>query len=253
MVQKTRKIKVLSIPQLRKSFDHIDAWVESHVGNKKGLKELIPAFQKEWKKTFHRDVDAKAADAYLSIKANSHQQTRKQKKHTQKGGTQELSGAPLDYMTRPGVYGVYGAFPEYVSSGLRFYNDINQDSLTASCGKENITPNIPADMGSNQFQKGGKKTRNARKVNKRTRKQKGGNALLSSISSTIDTMMSRPFPNTVPTTVSNTLLMSTKGVDVSIPTPSNTVYMQQGYDPLGYKQAPAIIQPNLPNQMTSTF
>lgn len=255
MVQKTRKVKALSIPQLRKSFDHIDAWVEAHV--KKGkVKDLIPAFQKEWKKTFHKNVDAKAAEAYLSIKAHAApRMSRKHKGTKQHGGTQELSGAPLDYMTRQGVYGVYGAFPEYVSSGLRFYNDINLDSLTAQCGKENITPNIPADMGSNAFQKGGRKTRSNRRGFKKTRKQLGGTMkeMLTTLSATTDTMLSRPYPGTSPVTMGHTALMSTKGVDVSVPSPGTITYTPQAYDPLGFKQAPAMIQPNLPGQITNTF
>ena len=104
--------KALSIPQLRKAFDHIDAWVEHHV-RKGSVQNLVPAFQAEWKKTFHREVDAKAAEAYLSLKQHSKPRvTRKLKQH---GGGAALSGAPLDYSTRPGVYGVYGNFPEYVS------------------------------------------------------------------------------------------------------------------------------------------
>ena len=254
MVQKTRKVKSLSIPQLRKSFDHIDSWVEAHVAKGK-VKDLVPAFQKEWKKTFHKSVDAKAAEAYLSIKAHFKPRMTRKRMQKQRGGTQELTGAPLDYMTRQGVYGVYGAFPEYVSSGLRFYNDINQDSLTAQCGKENITPNIPADMGSNAFQKGGKKTRSNRRAYKKTRKQDGGafKDMLTSLSSTTDTMLSRPFPGSQPVSVSHTALMSTKGVDVSVPPPGAIGYTPQPYDPLGFKQAPALIQPNLPSQMTSTF
>lgn len=253
MAPKTRKVKALSIPQLRKSFDHIDSWVESHVkkGKRGQIKELVPAFQKEWKKTFHKTVDAKAAEAYLTLKAHSAPRlTRKQH-----GGTQALTGAPLDYMTRQGVYGVYGAFPEYVSSGLRFYNDINQDSLTANCGKENITPNIPADMGSNQFQKGGRKTRSNRRGYKKTRKQRGGSFrdTAASISATIDTMLSRPVPTSSPPTVANTMVMSTKGVDVSVPSPGATTYSPTAYDPSGFKLAPALIQTNLPQQVTKTY
>lgn len=253
MVQKTRKVKVLTIPQLRKSFDHIDVWVESHV--KKGkVKDLVPAFQKEWKKVFHREVDAKAAEAYLTLKAHSTpRMTRKAKgKVKQHGGTQELAGAPLDYMTRQGVYGVYGAFPEYVSSGLRFYNDINQDSLTANCGKENITPNIPADMGSNVFHKGGKMTRANRKGNRKTRRQRGG-SLRDTVSATIDTLISRPFPASSPPTVAHTTLMGMKGVDAGVPPASMTTYTPQAYDPTGFKLAPALVQPNLPHQVTNTF
>jgi hypothetical protein len=61
-----------------------------------------------------------------------------------------LAGAPLDHITSPGVYGVHGSFPPYLSSGLSFYNTINQDQLNKGVGLAAFEPNVPADMGSNQ-------------------------------------------------------------------------------------------------------
>jgi hypothetical protein len=241
--------KLLSIPQLRKSFDHIDEWVESHV-RKGHVKELVPAFQAEWKKTFHREVDASAAEAYLSLK--QHSAPRVTRKHRQSGGGAALQGAPLDYSTRPGVYGVYGNFPEYVSSGLRFYNDINQDSLTAQCGKENITPDIPASMGSNEVaQKGGR--RRSRKY--KTRKQKGGAqpSLLQTAAAVTDVMVNRPFPASSPPTAAYVASMAPKGVDVSVPTPGDTKYTPQPYDPAVIKSTPAALQVNIPATIRSSL
>ena len=254
MTRKTRKhsSKALTIPQLRKSFDHIDSWVESHL-SKKTLKDLVPAFQAEWKKTFHHDVNAKAAEAYLAIKHRSG--SKKTKK--QRGGAAPLAGAPLDYMTRQGVYGVYGNFPQYVSSGLSFYNQINQDSLTAACGTENITPKLPADMGSNEVQKGGKrgskKSRKSLKKGRKTRKQRGGASQmqndLAAVRATLDVIGTRPIPNTVPPSNGSIFEMGLKGVNVGPAHPSMQTYTPQPYDPAGYKNSPTLINANLTSQL----
>lgn len=257
MAGKTRKnnskSKTLSIPELRKSFDHIDLWVENHLKkSRKRVKELVPAFQKEWKKTFHREVNAKAAEAYLSLK---HRAAPRMTKKQRGGSAAPLAGAPLDYTTRQGVYGVYGHFPQYVSSGLTFYNQINQDSLTAGCGVENITPKLPADMGSNQVQKGGKrgsKSRKNRRTGRKTRKgskQRGGAGSLESIRATVDVLTSRPFMASQPPTSAYTQEMSLKGVNVGPAAPSNQTFSPSPYDPAGFKEAPAIINANLPSQL----
>lgn len=255
MARKTRKhsSKALSIPQLRKSFDHIDSWVETHL-SRKSLKELVPAFQSEWKKTFHHDVNAKAAEAYLAIK---HRSGSKKTKKQRGGSAAPLAGAPLDYMTRQGVYGVYGNFPQYVSSGLSFYNQINQDSLTAACGTENITPKLPADMGSNEVQKGGKRSgkasRKSLKKGRKTRKQRGGGSQLqndlATVRATLDVMGSRPFPGTVPPSNAFITEMGLKGVTVGPAHPSNQTFTPQPYDPAGYKNAPTLINANLSSQV----
>jgi hypothetical protein len=260
MAGKTRKqkSKTLTIPQLRKSFDHIDAWVESHVRKgKKIVKDLVPAFQAEWRKTFHRDVNSKAAEAYLALKHKAAPRMTKK----QRGGSASIqpSGAPLDYTTRQGVYGVYGNFPQYVSSGLTFYNQINQDSLTANCGKENITPALPADMGSNAVQKGGKRGSKSRKHGRKggkTRKgrkgQRGGGAAqdtLASVRSTLDVMTSRPFPGSAPPSTAFIQEMGLKGVTVGPSHPSTQAFTPAPYDPAGYTNAPALISQNLPAQL----
>lgn len=257
MAGKTRKhsSKALTIPQLRKSFDHIDGWVESHLRKHGTVKDLVPAFQKEWKKTFHHEVNAKAAEAYLSIK---HRSAPRKTKKQHGGSATALAGAPLDYMTRQGVYGVYGHFPQYVSSGLTFYNQINQDSLTAGCGVENITPKLPADMGSNLVTKGGgkgkgRKSRRQLKKGRKTRKQRGGgstlNDALATTRATMDVIANRPFPASQPPTTAFIQQMGLKGETVGTPHPSVQQYTPQPYDPAGYKNAPTLLNVNLPNQL----
>jgi hypothetical protein len=200
MVRKTRKIKqskksppkTMTIPQLRKSFEHIENFI-----NTKGYD--IAAFRKEWKKTFGREVSEKAAKEYLDfLQINK-----------KKGGSEMKGGAaPLDYVMRPGVDLPHGNFPNYVSSG--FGVGVPQDSFRAQCGKENITPMIPATLGSNAVQKGGRKTR-------KSKKQKGGASLGSSLASVMGEVLSRPFGMSSPVTTAQDLQMQGKGV---LPQPS---------------------------------
>jgi hypothetical protein len=226
MVKHTRKRKggVMTIPQLRKAFDHIETRTHDILTRYSDKKSRREAFQAEWKKVFHRDVDAGAADAYLDFASKKKRRagagaTRKTK---QRGGMAALAGAPLDYSTRPGVYGPYGVFPAYVSSGFDFYNSINKDSLTEQCGKENITPKLPADIGSNVVgQKGGRRTTRRQK----TRKQRG--AGFPSISEFASAVSMRPFEVSVPTSPVYDAQMAFKGQHLP-PSPS-PVTSQPGY------------------------
>ena len=158
MARKTRKMKKstkqeqqkpLTIPELRKAFDAIDAKVEQLRGADKSTQ--MSEFKKTWKSVFGRDVSTKAVEAYLHVKLHEKKgkkETRKMKK--QRGGAMPLAGAPLDYQLRPGIDGPYGVYPAYVEKGLSFYDSINQIGMKAECGVKDFTPNVPKDMGSNQ-------------------------------------------------------------------------------------------------------
>jgi len=148
--------KLMNIPELKESFEIID--VKTHELLKEGLeeKELVKKFQALWKSVFQRAPTEEAAKAFLQVKrssSGSKKGTRKHKNNRNKqggGGFAPLAGAPLDFTTRPGVDGVYGSFPSYVSSGLDSYNKFNQIGLDASCGKVDITPIVPRSIGSNE-------------------------------------------------------------------------------------------------------
>ena len=239
------KAKPMTIPHLRKAFDHIDTWVENHIRTQ-GVKSLVPAFQSEWKKTFRRTVDAKAAEAYLSLKHVSSPRVTKKHKQTQKqkgGSASAIAGAPLDYMTRPGVTGTYGSFPAYISSGMLPYP---QDSISASCGKVDSTPNVPVGIGSNKV--GGGKTR-------RNKKQKGGSnpviQTLANVQSALEVFGNRPVFNTSPPTMGSTATMALKGVDVATPYAQNTVYTVQPYNPNTFTTSPTLVSQNLPTQVAT--
>jgi hypothetical protein len=142
----TRKKKIVAttIPELKRSFDALEAEVATILHSVSSPAQRVKRFQTAWRKIFGRPVDAAAAQAYLQVKSR---RIGKKTRKAQKGG----AGAPLDHQTGPGIYGPHGVFPPYVASGLSFYNTVNQIGQFKGCGTENITPKIPADMGSNQF------------------------------------------------------------------------------------------------------
>ena len=170
MVRKTRKSnekgKAMTVPQLRRAFEHIDSFVA-----KKGTN--VDAFRKEWKKTFGKEVSRAAAEDYLKFVGS-----KKSKKGAQSGGALSLSPAPLGYDLRAGTDTPYGSFPSYVAGGFGF---ANADSISAACGRENITPRLPADLGSNKVGGGRRKTR-------KTKRQGGGGFM-----STLSEALQRPF------------------------------------------------------------
>jgi hypothetical protein len=218
----TRKQKkgIMTIPQLRKSFDHMEQFSTSLL--RKGSKDMVAkrkAFQKEWLRVFKRPVDTKAADAYLMFEA------KRSGSRKQKGGA-ALSGAPLDYTDRPGLVqeGPYAAFPAYLDKGLDAYaTKFNQDSISSQCGKIDTTPKIASDMGSNEVsQKGGKRGR-SRKI----RKQMGGLPTLSEFGTALSF---RPLLANTPTTALYDAQMYAKGQSLPpspAPNTANPGYMPQ--------------------------
>jgi hypothetical protein len=166
---------VQTIPQLRKSFDHMEQFTKSLVHSEKDKSKQVASFQKEWKKVFYHDIDATAAQGFIDFQSKQKQSTRKNKKgKKQSGGQVPLTGSSLDLQTRPGSYETpYGNFPEYIGSGFSFYNKINQDSFfPTQCGKEDSTPTVYTSTGSNKV--GGSRKRN--------KKQRGGFPTLSEFS-----------------------------------------------------------------------
>lgn len=147
-----KKFSSTTLPELKSTFDALRKSTHEILRSTKETKQRIKKFQAIWRDLFHRPVDAIAAEAYLRVmdkgtrSLNGH--TAKSKKG-QKGGS-ALSGAPLDFQTRPGIDGVHGSFPQYLTGGLSFYNTINQEGMFKGCGIEDITPAVPYDMGSNK-------------------------------------------------------------------------------------------------------
>jgi hypothetical protein len=151
--RKTRKSKgsrksVLTIPQLRKSFAHMDKVVENlRKVAKHSFSDAVVVYREEWRKTFKRDLSPANAASYLKFRYGLKSgKTRRSK--TRGGSRGAISGAPLDYQMRAGVNGVYGNFPTYQTQGLdRYY----ANALSSDCGRPN---GFPTD-GSAASQAGG--------------------------------------------------------------------------------------------------
>jgi hypothetical protein len=185
MVRKTRKTSksvsvaedAITIPQLRKSFEHIEKFVLKkvlHMSEKEGLK----AFCKEWKKTFGT-INEKSAKDYLQY-MRSHQN-----KYTQKGGAVTvLSPAGLGYdMSQPSGPGVTNpSYPAYLSGG---FLPPPMDSVAATCGKPSAFLPPAGDTGSNKWStmKGGR-----RSSRKQKKSQHGG-----SLGTAFSEFLARPF------------------------------------------------------------
>jgi hypothetical protein len=183
MVRKTRrhtsskKTGVSSIPELRRSFEYIEAFVNGKIAAKESKESLIKDLRKEWANVFGKDLNKVAADAFICDRM-SH--SRPHRRRTLKGGSHALAGAPLDYTTRPGMYlapgqiptasgyiplanggeSVYGSYTKYVDSGF-FSPQIAQGYDPIKGQSTFLTPH--GGMGSNAVQKGGA-GRKSRKV-----------------------------------------------------------------------------------------
>ena len=153
--QKTRRARsikktkaILTIPELRKAFDHMDSIVESlRKMAKHSFSDAVIVYKDEWRKTFHRDLSPADAAAYLKFRFGI--QSAKTRRSRTRGGSMPLAGAPLDHSLRPGVNGVYGNFPSYQQEGLdRYYHS----GITEDCGKPN---GFPTDGSSASAQVGG--------------------------------------------------------------------------------------------------
>ena len=175
-----------SIPSIKNSFDVLEREVEEIIRDTQDTKQRVRKFQQVWRKIFGRPVEGIAAEAYLQVKMKT---TTRRK--SQKGGA-ALAGAPLDYQTRPGIDGVHGSFPQYVSSGLGFYDTINQDQLNKGVGLSAFDPAVPADMGSNKV---------------------GGGAISDSAYLTL----TRPFSSVSPPSIANNIQTTLQGRAVGAP------------------------------------
>jgi hypothetical protein len=171
VAKKTRKVnkKTMTVPQLRRAFDHIDSYVAKNPS--------VEGFCKEWKKTFGKEVSKAAAKEYLNFAAAAAAAHKKK----QRGGA--MSPAPLGYDMRAGLDN-YG------------FGFANKDSIASGCGTENIGVNVPAGLGSNLV--GGK--RRGSKTRKSKKQRGGATTTLGQISNNFSEFLSRPFtPASVPT------------------------------------------------------
>jgi hypothetical protein len=126
MVRKTRrhhsskKIKgVYSIPELRRSFEHIEEYVDQKIALRESKEKLIKDLRKEWSKVFFKELDKKSADAFISERMTKRHPSR-HRTHRKRGGAgaqlantyTPIAGAPNDYTTRQGMYLAPGQIPD---------------------------------------------------------------------------------------------------------------------------------------------
>lgn len=191
MVQKTRKRKhnsqgVMTIPELRRSFEHIESYLDDKLNRKEPKDKLITEFRKEWEKVFNKELDKKSAEAFIEHSMTSKKSLRHKTSKRRIGGADPLQGAPLDYTTRPGIYiqpaaippNAYGNILEYVSKG--FWNPEQAHQYDPVPGQTVYPTSVPVGMGDNTFHKGGRrKTRVSKLKSNNTRKlRRGGSRLI---------------------------------------------------------------------------
>jgi len=144
MPKKTRKAskkRVSTIPELKRSFDHLDTETRKIIAAPGTQGEKVKRLQKVWMNIFHKSLTKDAAESYLAIKKRSKGTRRATRR--QRGGM-----APLDYTLRAGIDGPHGNFPAYVQSG--FGVGYPMPGVKESCGVTDSGPHISASLGSNQ-------------------------------------------------------------------------------------------------------
>jgi hypothetical protein len=136
--------KILTIPELRSSMEHITAFSNKLKQSKASLKDKVKNLSAEWKRVFGKSLPPKVAEAYLKNLSGRKGLTRKHR-----GGASPLAGAPLDYSTRPGLNLPSGQFTPYVDKG--FWNP--QPAILQSALSQQVTPQ--PGMGNNTMNGGG--------------------------------------------------------------------------------------------------
>jgi hypothetical protein len=207
----TRKHKgsMMTIPQLRKAFDHMESFTLSLVQRVSDPKKRRKEFQEEWMKTFHRSVDDKAADAYIQFESKK---SKKGKTRRQRGGA-ALGGAPLDYSTRPGIYGVYGEFPQYISGGFATFGDAtNKMAIQEGCNSAAEAAKWQAPYtgfgAASLAQKGGKSRKQKGRKTRKNKTMKGGAPSWGEFASAVTL---RPITASAPPSQLYTTMMEFKG------------------------------------------
>ena len=215
MVRKTRKNKqhrkekgVYSIPELRRSFEHIEKSVDEKIHKKDSREKITRDLRKEWRKIFMKDLDKKSAEAFIDDRMKNMSGRRRTVRI--RGGASPIAGAPLDYTTRQGVYlapgqipdkaghlpltgdkpSDFGSYLKYVSSGFSVGVPEPGQSYDPVPGQTSW-PQVPAGMGSNAVhfakQNGGSR-----------RKTRRGGGLLDTTGAILSQAFSRPFGANAP-------------------------------------------------------
>ena len=221
MVRKTRKNLshkknknrgVYSIPELRRSFEHIERFVDDKIHKKESSDKITRDLRKEWTHVFMKELDKKSAEAFIGDRmkhTGSRRTTRRQ------GGGAAIAGAPLDYSTRAGVYlapesipdkaghlplsggapSNFGSYIGYVDKGFQVSVPMSAQSFDPVKG-QTTWPQVPVGMGSNAVhfpqQKGGRNKGSKRKI------RRGGGVITDQMGATISQAFSHPMGSASP-------------------------------------------------------
>lgn len=198
MVRKTRRHQsskktkgIYSIPELRRSFEHIENYVNQKIALKESKEQLIKDLRKEWSRVFFKDLDKKSAEAFIGDRMSKKHTSRHRTLRKRGGAGAQLAntytpiaGAPTDYTTRQGMYlapgqiptsaghlplsdggkSNFGSYVQYVDKG--FWNPEPGQSYDPVPGQTRFPTSTPVGMGSNAVHFSGKggARRKSRKV-----------------------------------------------------------------------------------------
>jgi len=145
--RQTRKKRTTNatLAELKSNFDRLRKGAAIILKETKNKKQRIKKFMALCRGLFEHPVDPMGAEAYLSV-VEKGEMRRGHTRRKQKGGM-----APLDSQTRPGIDGVHGSYPQYLTAGLGFMDTVNKEGMFQTCGKVDITPVVPESIGTNKF------------------------------------------------------------------------------------------------------
>jgi hypothetical protein len=135
----------MTLVELKSVFDRVRKGAGTILKEQSSKKQKIKKFQALCRALFEHPVEPMAAEAYLSV-VEKGERRRGNTRRKQKGGM-----APVDFQTRPGIDGVHGSYPQYLTGGLDFMNTVNKEGMFQDCGKVDSTPRVPESISSNQF------------------------------------------------------------------------------------------------------
>lgn len=200
---KGKKTAFQTIPELRRSFDYIDEFVQHRIASGMPKDQLVKEVQREWFRVFSKRLEKKNATAFVehmmerAPRRRGLRATQKRGKKGQQGGVAPV----MDPTTQPGAYLASGSLPTSEGSyPLANGAPSAYGSLTAYISKGFQVPEIAAPaqvawpspaptMGSNRVQGGGRRSLRAKRT---------GGSLAGSL---LTQAFTRPFQSTAPPSI----------------------------------------------------
>jgi len=236
---------IMTIPELRRAFEHIESFVEIHCHKPK--EALIKEFRQEWARTFKKEVDAVSAKAYVEhvLEQVKHKKPH-ERRHT--GGAMPLTGAPVSYdSVRPGVYvsagvdqGSYAVVPSYVQSGFNVSVPEIAKQMDPVAGQTVYPIRTPAGLGDNTVMFGGGSKKRASR-----RKQSGGDVITDIGTSISQALFRIPTSTVPPSSIVDDVQAAWKGTP--LPPPPDATYQTRSNSGPPYIMTPKAPILNLPS------